>query len=348
MQKPLAALALAAASVIVLSGCSVTGTTQGADDDTVRVVASTNIYGSLAAQIGGERVDVTSLIDSVSKDPHSYEATARDRLAVQKADLVIENGAGYDSFMTELLDGSDAAVITAARLSHDYPPPPDEAHVHLNADEKAKHDEEATDHDAGDHDADDHDADDHDEGHSHQGHNHIKGFNEHVWFDVHTMTHVVEAIAEELTEIDPAGKADFASAADELITELSGMEDELDGLHEKHEGQQVFITEPLPGLLAAAMGLDDATPDGFASAVEEGNDVPPAVLLDALAVLDDGEVRAVLTNAQTGGSETQRVEKAAADAGIPVVTFSELLAPDQSYAEWMRAAISDLVTALDR
>lgn len=90
------------------------------------------------------------------------------------------------------------------------------------------------------------------------------------------------------------------------------------------------------------------TPDGFASAVEEGNDVAPAVLLDALTLIEDGKVDAVLSNAQTGGAETDRVEQAAKDAGIPVVGFTELLAPDQSYAEWMRAAITDLAAALDK
>lgn len=313
MQKSLAALALAAASVIVLAGCSTTTPAQSGDDgtpvdNTVQVVASTNVYGSLAAEIGGDRVSVTSLIDSVAKDPHSYEATARDRLAVQKADLVIENGGGYDAFMEELRDGSDATLITAAEFSHDYPG----ATV-----------------------ADDEHADDHD-------HDHIEGFNEHVWFDPHTISHVAEQIVTDLTELDPAGKADFAANAKKLAGELDGIETELDALHEKLEGTPVFITEPLPGLLAAAAGLDDVTPDGFASAVEEGNDVAPATLLEALDLIEHDKLRAVLANAQTGGSETSRVEDAAKQAGIPVLTFSELLEPDQSYAEWMRAAISDL------
>ena len=64
--------------------------------------------------------------------------------------------------------------------------------------------------------------------------------------------------------------------------------------------------------------------------------------------VEDGKVDAVLSNAQTGGAETDRVEQAAKDAGIPVVGFTELLAPDQSYAEWMRAAITDLAAALDK
>ena len=119
MQKRLPVLVLATVSALALTGCSAAAAP--ADDDALQVVASTNVYGQLAAEIGGGRVDVTSLIDSAEKDPHGYEATARDRLAVQKADLVIENGGGYDAFMQELIDGSDAAVITAAEFSHDYP-----------------------------------------------------------------------------------------------------------------------------------------------------------------------------------------------------------------------------------
>lgn len=308
MQKRLPVLVLATVSALALTGCSAAAAP--ADDDALQVVASTNVYGQLAAEIGGDRVDVTSLIDSVEKDPHGYEATARDRLAVQKADLVIENGGGYDAFMQELIDGSDAAVITAAEFSHDYP----DATVDEHADE-------------------------------HEGHSHIEGFNEHVWFDVHTVSHLSEQIAADLTELDPAGKAEYADAAEKLVTELGGIEGELDTLHEKLEGTPVFITEPLPGLLAAAAGLDDVAPDGFASAVEEGNEVAPSVLLDSLSLVEDGTVRAVLTTAQTGGSETDRVTDAAAQADIPVLSFSELLAADQSYAEWMRAAISDLAAA---
>ncbi|MEJ1089209.1 zinc ABC transporter substrate-binding protein [Microbacterium sp. Mu-80] len=329
MNKSLAALALAAASIVVLTGCSTAagGAGSGEGGDALSVVASTNVYGSLAAQIGGDRVEVTSLIDSAAKDPHSYEATARDRLAVQKADLVIENGGGYDAFMTELREGSDATVITAAEYSHDYP------------DAVVEDDEHADEHDEHEHAEGDHAED------GHEGHDHIAGFNEHVWFDAHTISHVVEQIAHDLGELDSAGAADYEAAAESLIGELEGIEEELHTLHDRYGGRTVFITEPLPGLLAEAAGLDDVAPGGFASAVEEGNDVAPATMLDALALIDGG-VDAVLANAQTGGSETERIEQAAKDAGIPVVTFNELLEADQSYAEWMRAAISNLTAAL--
>lgn len=321
MTRRLPVFTLTAVAALTLTGCSTAAGTSGgdgADDGKVQVVASTNVYGNLAQTVGGDRVEVTSLIDSAAKDPHEYSATARDRLAVQNAELVIENGGGYDSFMDELREGSDADVIIAAEYSHDYP----DAVVEEEPEEHAEH-----------------------EGHDHA---HIEGFNEHVWFDVHTITHVVEQIATDLGELDPEGKADFQAGADALLKELGAIENEQEALHEKLEGTPVLITEPLPGPLAAAVGLDDVTPDGFAAAVEEGNDVAPAILLDALTLIEDGKVDAVLSNAQTGGAETDRVEQAAEAAGIPVVGFTELLAPDQSYAEWMRAAITDLADALDK
>jgi zinc/manganese transport system substrate-binding protein len=328
MHKPLAALALVSVAALALSGCagSISGAspTGGADAGGIRVVASTNVYGSIAAEIGGDRVDVTSIIDNAAQDPHSYEATARDRLAVQKADLVIENGGGYDAFVDTLLeDAKDPAVVTAVEYSHDYPG--NEGH---------------------DADAEDHAHDHGDEADGHAGHDHIEGFNEHVWFDPHTMTHVVEAIAEELTELDPDGKSDFEANAAKITAELEGFEGDLETLKTEAAGAEVFMTEPLPGYLVEAAGLTDATPDGFAESVEEGTDVAPATLLKALDVIKGGSVRALLVNAQTGGSETQRVEDAAKEAGVPVVSFSELLQDGSSYAEWMRDAIKNLAAAV--
>ncbi|HWS49596.1 MAG TPA: zinc ABC transporter substrate-binding protein [Microbacterium sp.] len=357
MHKSVPALALASVAVLALAGCSSspTAATEGSGDGVVQVVASTNVYGSLAEQIGGDRVEVTSIITSVSQDPHSYEASARDRLTVQKADLVIENGGGYDSFIDDLLEGSEPEIVTAVEFSHDFPgnegheaETETEGHEAEADAEEHEHEAEADGHEAEGHEHEaEADAEEHahaEEGH--EGHDHIEGFNEHVWFDPHTMVHVVEAIAAELTELDPEGEADFTASAAEIVADLEGFEADLETLKAEAAGAPVFITEPLPGYIAAAAGLTDVTPEGFAEAVEEGADVAPATLLDALAVIDGGEAAAVLTNAQTGGSETERVEEAAEAAGIPIVAFTELLEDGSSYSEWMRDAIQNLADAL--
>ncbi|WP_447948675.1 metal ABC transporter solute-binding protein, Zn/Mn family [Microbacterium maritypicum] len=341
MKKPVVALALASVAALTLAGCSTPSAGEG-DDGTVTVVASTNVYGDIAATIGGDRVDVQSIITSASQDPHSYEASARDRLTVQKADLVIENGGGYDAFIDTLLqDAKDPHVVTAVEYSHDFPG--NEGHDeagHDHADESASAAPEESD-------APEDEAHDHaDDEAGHEGHDHIEGFNEHVWFDPHTMIHVVEAIADELTELDPDGAKEFAANAATLTADLEGFETELATLKTEAPDVDVFITEPLPGYLAAAAGFTDVTPDGFAESVEEGTDVAPAVLLQALDVIGSGQVTALLTNAQTGGSETQRVETAAKDAGIPIVAFTELLEDGSSYSEWMSDAIQSLAAAV--
>ncbi|WP_029264377.1 MULTISPECIES: metal ABC transporter solute-binding protein, Zn/Mn family [unclassified Microbacterium] len=330
MKKPVVALALASVAALALAGCSTTPAAGEGDGGTITVVASTNVYGDIAAQIGGDRVEVESLITSASQDPHSYEATARDRLTVQKADLVIENGGGYDAFVDTLLqDAKDPHVVTAVEFSHDFPG-------------NEGHDE--AEHDHADEESHDHDHAEGEEGH--EGHNHIEGFNEHVWFDPHTMIHVVEAISDELAELDPDGAKEFAANADEIVADLEGFEADLETIKTDAAGATVFMTEPLPGYLAAAAGLTDVTPEGFAESVEEGTDVAPAVLLEALKVIEDGQATALLTNAQTGGAETERVEAAAKDAGIPVVAFTELLEDGSSYSEWMSDAIKSLAAAV--
>ena len=336
MKKSVAAIALVSASALALAGCASTPAADGGTDG-LTVVATTNIYGSLAEQIGGDRVSVTSIIDSASQDPHSYEASARDRLTVQEADLVIENGGGYDSFIEDLLEGSDAATITAVEFAHDYPgneghEEDAEAHAHEDEHTEDEHTDEA------------HAEDEHAE--EHEGHDHIEGFNEHVWFDPHTMIHVVEDIAAELSALDPDGEADFTAAADDIIADLESSEADLAELNSQYAGTGFFMTEPLPGYLAEAAGLTDVTPEGFAESVEEGTDVAPATLLAAIEVIEAGDAAVVLTNAQTGGAETTRVEDTAEAAGIPVVAFTELLEDGSSYSEWMADAIQNLADAL--
>ncbi len=106
-------IAVLAATVLVLAGCAATPT---AEDGTVSIVASTNVYGDIAHTIGGDLVAVTSLIDGANQDPHSFEASAQDQLAISKADLVIENGGGYDDFVDTLVaaSGNQPTVLNAS------------------------------------------------------------------------------------------------------------------------------------------------------------------------------------------------------------------------------------------
>jgi zinc/manganese transport system substrate-binding protein len=70
---------------------------------TIKVVAAEDMWGSLASQIGGSRAQVLSIVSDPNADPHEYESTPNDARAVADANLVIENGIGYDSWMDKLL-----------------------------------------------------------------------------------------------------------------------------------------------------------------------------------------------------------------------------------------------------
>ncbi len=118
ISRRLAPLALVATSALLLAGCA-DGATP-ADDGTISIVASTNVYADVAATIAGDDVDVSAIIDDPSADPHSFEADARVQLALSKADLVVVNGGGYDDWADTLLGGAnndDAVVLDAVEIS---------------------------------------------------------------------------------------------------------------------------------------------------------------------------------------------------------------------------------------
>ena len=90
----------------LLSACG--GTSAGARGatHTIKVVAAENFYGDIARQIGGSHVTVTSILSNPNVDPHEYQLNTRTELAVSQADLVIENGAGYDAWMDKILSSA--------------------------------------------------------------------------------------------------------------------------------------------------------------------------------------------------------------------------------------------------
>ncbi|HWU58406.1 MAG TPA: zinc ABC transporter substrate-binding protein [Microbacteriaceae bacterium] len=118
---------IAAAAALTLAGCASgasadpASTGSGAGTGTVvNVVASTDVWGDIAATVGGDHVKVTSIIDDPDKDPHEYEADARNQLAISKASVVIENGGGYDDFVNTMLKSAKSdsrTVLNAVDIS---------------------------------------------------------------------------------------------------------------------------------------------------------------------------------------------------------------------------------------
>ncbi|MBU6489065.1 MAG: zinc ABC transporter substrate-binding protein [Burkholderiales bacterium] len=85
----------------------------------VTVVAAENFYGDVVKQLGGDYVDVTSILSNPDQDPHLFEASPKTARALHSATLVVYNGAAYDPWMEKLLAASPSAkrtVIVAATL----------------------------------------------------------------------------------------------------------------------------------------------------------------------------------------------------------------------------------------
>jgi zinc/manganese transport system substrate-binding protein len=305
-------LAGLAVTALLLSGCAAAGG-EGEADGRLSVVASTNVYGDLARSIGGDQVEVTSIIDRMAQDPHSYEATARDKLAVSKADLVLENGGGYDTFMHTLADDTGVDhnhIITAVELS----PLP-------GARDEAPH-AAATGSDAGHAD------------HGHADHSH-GGFNEHVWYDLPTMAKVADAVAGKLSALDPEQADTFKANAGKFHAGLDKLHAEVDALAGSAHGEAVAATDPVPLHLFDALGLENKTPEDFMEAAEEGSDAAPQALKEAEDLVTGGSVRFVAYNEQTEGPQTQRLRQLADKAGLAVVNFTETLPEGQDYLGWM-------------
>ena len=95
--------------VLLCAACSA-GRVQVASeaDGRISVVAAESFWGSVAAQLGGDRVHVTSIVRSPDADPHDYEATPRDARQMAAAQYVVVNGAGYDPWTDDVLDANPA------------------------------------------------------------------------------------------------------------------------------------------------------------------------------------------------------------------------------------------------
>ena len=107
----LIALALIGGSPLLVSGCT-TGASPGTSKPgVINAVGAENQYANVLSQIGGRYVHVTAILDNPNTDPHTFEASASVAEEVGQADLVVQNGIGYDSFM----DNIESAAPNPAR-----------------------------------------------------------------------------------------------------------------------------------------------------------------------------------------------------------------------------------------
>lgn len=115
----IARIAIAAlASVGMLASVAACGSGQSTSEKkgTIEVVASVNQWGTVAKTLGGDNVNVTSIINSTNVDAHDYEPTTSDIAKLQKAQVIIVNGAGYDAWAVKAAQTANATIVNAAEV----------------------------------------------------------------------------------------------------------------------------------------------------------------------------------------------------------------------------------------
>lgn len=110
---------MAAALLLGLCGAAAAQTQTQPQPQRIAVVAAENFYADVVKQLGGDRVQVTSILNNPDEDPHLFEASPKTARALQHAALVVYNGADYDPWMDKLLavsKGEKRTTIVVAQL----------------------------------------------------------------------------------------------------------------------------------------------------------------------------------------------------------------------------------------
>lgn len=253
-----------AAALLVLVGLA--PSLAAAENAKLKAVATFSILADLVAQVGGERVAVTSLVGP-DADAHGYAPTPGDARKLAEANLVVVNGLGFEGWMERLIkaSGSKAPLVVAATGVKTI---------------------------AGSHDHDDHD-------HGDRGHDHGEGdhADPHAWQNVANVKLYVANIRDGLTAADPANAALYTANAAAYTQKLDALDAEIRTALAAipQERRRIITTHDSFGYFSAAYGMRFLAPQGISTDSEAGpkdvariirqirRDKVPAVFVESIA-----------------------------------------------------------------
>ncbi|MFW2177050.1 MULTISPECIES: metal ABC transporter solute-binding protein, Zn/Mn family [unclassified Moraxella] len=316
----------------------------------ISVYTSTNVWGAIAKAVGGDHVDVIIAVNDPTQDPHDYQASANDKLNISKAKVMLVNGGGYDEWTTVIANSlpTKPTIIDAVAVSGLQPAEADHADEHDHEHEHDKHEQQA-----------EHDKDHANEaeltkgnvepaketeaGHDH--HHHHGEFNEHVFYSLDTAKKVAQAVAEQLSKADPTHQADYANNAKTFNQEIDRLKAKAQAIG-KDKNLTAFATEPVVGYLLADMGIKDVTPESYVEQSETDAGVSVKTLSDSTNLLNNGQVKLLLVNAQTEDATSKKLVAIAQSKQIPVVqTYETFPQGVDSYIQFMEKTIDDIAKA---
>lgn len=298
---------------------SLSGETAEAAADTgskLRVVATTTIAGDVVRVVGGESIELTTLMP-LGTDPHSFDPSPRDVAAVADADVVFMNGVGLEAFLEPMLEnaGGEAEVVTLAEG------------IELRQVEE------------------EHEGDHEQEGDAEHGQG---DYDPHVWFDPNNVMVWVKQIEETLSRRDTANAQAYSDRAQAYLSKLRELDDwireQVEGVPEAN--RNIVTDHDTFGYLAEHYGL--RTVGTIVPGYSTLSEPSAQELADLESAIQDLGVRAIFVGKTVNPNLARRVEE---DTGVRLVflytgSLSEPDGPAGSYLEFMRYNVSEIVEAL--
>ena len=276
-----------------------------------RVVATTTIVGDVVSQVGGDAIDLVILLP-VDADPHAFEPTPQDRVAIARADVLVLNGAGLEAGLDSILQTATGVVVDLS-----------EGIVLRALDENhEEHDEE------------------HDEGH--------REIDPHTWFDPMNVALWTDTLAEAFATIDPTNAASFRENAAAYRRKLETLDHWIAEQVEAvpMENRRLVTDHTVFGYFADRYGFEQvgAIFPGF-STVAEPSARELAELQDTIRLLS---IPAVFIGSIVPPGLAEQI---AADTGTRLITLytgalSGPEGPAETYLEMMRFDVEAIVGGL--
>ena len=310
---------IAIAIVIPLASLAITQTNSPSNNSTnenskLQVVASATFLYEFSQNIGKEMIDVTLLVP-MGADPHDWEPTIRDTERLQKADMIIVNGIGYEHWLNSL-ELSDIAGILVDTSNG------------ISTLDSANHDEEKH---------DDHAKED---GHDDEDNHNHGVLDPHIWLNPVFAQLQVKNIANALSNSDPTNKNYYQSNAaiynqklnlldTKIRTELSGCKTDFITFHDAFS----YFSEEY--------GLTQHT---IISSIDSHGEVTPKTLENIISLARELNIKVIFAEENTSTKTSQVI---ADEIGGKVLVLSPLeIVSDETYVEKMTQNLESLKDAL--
>ena len=171
--------------------------------------------------------------------------------------------------------------------------------------------------------------------------------NPHLWYSAAYVTSAARAISSEFTAKDPADASAYAGGLAQFLAAYAPYADVVAQINGRYAGTKVAYTERVPGYLIASAGLELGAPQGFAQAVEDGNDPSLGDTAAFATALRDHAIKVLLYNDQVTDSVTDKIKSDATSAGVPIVGVAETIPKGAaSFQQWQIDQAKALLAAL--